>query len=90
MPFHVREKVEEKLWVSLTVVVPKPHGAVNQTILCERHVIPSVDDFVADGCSVYRRIDYHQILLHPESRHHKSCSTESSRKSSMMSSVISP
>ncbi len=72
-------------WISPIVIVPKPNNpdeiricidmrAVNQAIIRERHVIPTIDDIVADlnGCKVFSKIDlkqgYHQILLHPESR----------------------
>jgi hypothetical protein len=55
--------------------------AVNRAIIRERHVIPTVDDIVADlnGCKVFSKVDlkqgYHQIMLHPESRHLTTFST---------------
>jgi hypothetical protein len=72
-------------WVSPIVVVPKPKNpdeiricvdmrSVNRAIICERHVIPTIDDIAAElnGCTVFSKIDlkqgYHQILLHPDSR----------------------
>ena len=72
-------------WVSPIVVVPKPSKqneiricvdmrSLNQAIIRERHVIPTIDDVVSDlnGCKVFSKIDlnqgYHQIPLHPDSR----------------------
>jgi len=79
-------------WISPIVIVPKPHKpdeiricvdmrAVNQAIIRERHVIPTVDDIISDlnGCKIFSKLDlnqgYHQILLHPESRHLTTFST---------------
>ena len=72
-------------WVSPIVVVPKPPKAneirtcvdmrsLNKAIIRERHVIPTIDDVLADlnGCKVFSKIDlnqgYHQIPLHCDSR----------------------
>lgn len=72
-------------WVSPIVVVPKPlkpneiricvdMRSLNKAIIRERHIIPTIDDVVADlnGCKVFSKIDlnqgYHQIPLHPDSR----------------------
>ena len=55
--------------------------SVNQAIIRERHVIPTIDDITADlnGCKVFSKLDlkqgYHQILLHPESRYLTTFST---------------
>ncbi|KAL9965833.1 hypothetical protein ACROYT_G029685 [Oculina patagonica] len=48
--------------------------SLNKAIIRERHIIPTIDDVVADlnGCKVFSKIDlnqgYHQIPLHPDSR----------------------
>ena len=79
-------------WVSPIVVVPKPSKpneiricvdmrSLNQAIIRERHVIPTIDDVVSDlnGCKVFSKIDlnqgYHQIPLHPDSRQFTTFST---------------
>lgn len=54
---------------------------VNKAIERERHIIPTIDDVISDlnGCKVFGKIDlnmgYHQIMLHPESRHITTFST---------------
>ena len=72
-------------WVSPIVVVPKPlkpneiricvdMRSLNKAIIRERHVIPTIDDVLADlnGCKVFNKIDlnqgYHQIPLHCDSQ----------------------
>ena len=67
------------------VVVPKPSKpneiricvdmrSLNQAIIRERHVIPTIDDVVSDlnGCKILSKIDlnqgYHQIPLQSDSR----------------------
>ena len=72
-------------WVSPIVVVPKPRNPneiricvdmrnLNNAIIRERHIIPTIDDVTSDlnGCKVFSKIDlnqgYHQIPLHPQSR----------------------
>ena len=79
-------------WVSPIVVVPKPSKpneiricvdmrSLNQAIIRERHVIPTIDDVVSDlnGCKVFSKIDlnqgYHQIPLHSDSRQFTTFST---------------
>ncbi|XP_044170588.1 uncharacterized protein K02A2.6-like [Acropora millepora] len=79
-------------WVSPIVVVPKPSKpneiricvdmrSLNQAIIRERHVIPTIDDVVSDlnGCKVFSKIDlnqgYHQIPLHSYSRQFTTFST---------------
>ena len=79
-------------WVSTIVVVPKPSKpneiricvdmrSLNQAIIRERHVIPTIDDVVSDlnGCKVFSKIDlnqgYHQIPLHSDSRQFTKFST---------------
>ena len=79
-------------WISPVVIVPKPRNpdeiricvdmrAVNQAIIRERHIIPTVDDITNDlnGCKLFSKLDlkqgYHQIMLHPESRHLTTFST---------------
>ena len=79
-------------WVSPIVVVPKPSKpneiricvdmrSLNQAIIRERHVIPTIDDVVSDlnECKVFSKIDlnqgYHQIPLHPDSRQFTTFST---------------
>ncbi|XP_014664459.1 PREDICTED: uncharacterized protein K02A2.6-like [Priapulus caudatus] len=59
-------------WISPIVAVPKLTGdeiricvdmrAVNQAISRERHVIPTIDDIVADlnGCKVFSKVDLRQ------------------------------
>jgi hypothetical protein len=55
--------------------------AVNRAIIRERHVIPIINDIVAElnGCKVFSKVDlghgYHQIMLHPDSRHLTTFST---------------
>jgi hypothetical protein len=54
---------------------------VNRAIIRERHVIPTIDDIISDlnGCEVFSKLDlkqgYHQLLLHPDSRHLTTFST---------------
>ena len=79
-------------WVSPIVVVPKPSKpnevrisvdtrSLNQAIIRERHVIPTIDDVmsVLNGCKVVSKIDlnqgYHKIPLHSDSRQLKTFST---------------
>jgi len=76
-------------WVSPIVVTPKPNGIricvdmreANKAISRERHIIPTIDDIMADlnGCTVFSKIDlnqgYHQLLLHPDSRYITTFST---------------
>ena len=60
-------------WVSPIVVVPKPSKPnevrisvdtrfLNQAIIRERHVIPTIDDVMSDlnGCKVFSKIDLNQ------------------------------
>ena len=78
--------------VSPIVVVPKlskPNEirifvdmrSLNQAIIRERHVIPTIDDVVSDlnECKVFSKIDlnqgYNQIPLHPDSRQFTTFST---------------
>ena len=70
-------------WVNPIVVVTKSNGKTrlcldmrqaNQAIIREHHVIPKIDDILAElhGAQIFSKIDlregYHQIELHPESR----------------------
>jgi hypothetical protein len=71
-------------WVSPIVVRPKPNGKgiricvdmrkPNEAIGRERHIIPTVDEIIADlsGATIFSKIDlnkgYHQLVLHPDSR----------------------
>ena len=71
-------------WVSPVVLVPKPKGGVrlcvdireaNKAITRERHLMPTFDEVVhyLNGAKVFGKLDlnqvYHQLVLHPESRH---------------------
>ena len=55
--------------------------SLNKAIIRERHIIPTTDDIIADlnGCKVFSKIDlnqgYHQLPLHPDSRHLTTFST---------------
>lgn len=79
-------------WVSPIVVVPHPSKpneiricvdmrSLNQAILREWHVIPTIDNVVSDlnGCKVFSKIylnqGYHQILLPSDSRQFTTFST---------------
>ncbi len=70
-------------WVSPLVAVPKSNGdirvcvdmrRVNETILRERHPIPTLEETLQDlnGATVFSKLDlrwgYHQVELHPEYR----------------------
>ena len=54
---------------------------VHRAIVRERHIIPTIDDIISDlnGCKVFSKLDlnqgYHQIMLHPDSRHLTTFST---------------
>ncbi|CAB4036363.1 Retrovirus-related Pol poly [Paramuricea clavata] len=90
IPFHVRKDVEQELkrleqldiieaidgstpWVSPIVVVPKK--SANKAIGREKHLMPTLDDLIADlnVAAVFSTLDlvsgYHQLTLAPESRH---------------------
>lgn len=77
-------------WINPVVLVPKSSGGVrlcidmrepNMAISRERHVMPTLDEIIHDlnGCAVYSKIDlkegYHQLSLHPDSRHITTFST---------------
>ena len=55
--------------------------SLNKAIIRERHIMPTTDDIIADlnGCKVFSKIDlnqgYHQLPLHPDSRHLTTFST---------------
>ena len=55
--------------------------SLNKAIIRERYIIPTTDDIIADlnGCKVFSKIDlnqgYHQLPLHPDSRHLTTFST---------------
>ncbi|PFX24758.1 Retrovirus-related Pol polyprotein from transposon 17.6 [Stylophora pistillata] len=84
------EKVEGPIpWIS-PIVVPKKSGEVricvdmhkaNQAIKREKHLMPTIDDLIADlnGATLFITIDlssgYHQLEISPESRHVTSFST---------------
>ena len=72
------------LYVSPIVVVPKSSGQVricvdiceaNKTVKQEKHLMPTIDDLVADlnGATFFSKLDLslgcHQLELAPESRH---------------------
>ncbi len=79
-------------WISPIVVVPKQNSedvricvdmrCLNQAILRERHIIPTLDDVMADlnGCTVFSKVDlkqgYHQLLLDEQSRQLTTFATE--------------
>lgn len=85
------EKVEGPTpWISPIVVVPKKSGEVricvdmreaNQAIKREKHLMPTIDDLVADlnGATLFSTLDlssgYHQLELSPESRYVTTFST---------------
>ncbi|CAB3986642.1 Retrovirus-related Pol poly from transposon [Paramuricea clavata] len=71
-------------WVSPIVVVPKKSGEIrlcvdmreaNKAVQREKHPMPTVDELITDlnGAIVFSTLDlasgYHQLELHPESRH---------------------
>ena len=71
-------------WVSPIVVVPKKTGEIrlcvdmreaNKAVQREKHPMPTVDELITDlnGATVFSTLDlasgYHQLELHPESRH---------------------
>ena len=77
-------------WASPIVVVPKSSGQVricvdmreaNKAVKREKHVMPTIDDLVADlnGVTVFSKLDlssgYHQLELAPESYHITTFST---------------
>ena len=77
-------------WVSPVVLVPKTKGGVrlcvdmreaNKAISRERHVMPTLDEVIHDlnGATIFSKLDlnqgYHQLCLHPESRHITTFST---------------
>ena len=53
----------------------------NKAILRERHLLPTLDEVIHDlnGATVFSKLDlnqgYHQLLLHPDSRHITTFST---------------
>ena len=55
--------------------------SLNKAIIRERHIIQTTDDIIAalNGCKVFSKIDlnqgYHQLPLHPDSRHLTTFST---------------
>ena len=79
------EKVNEPTtWLNSVVPVQKSNGGtricldmqhVNQVIIEERHVIPKIEDILAEfhGAKYFTKIDmkegYHQILLEESTRH---------------------
>ena len=71
-------------WISPIVVVPKKNGETrlcidmreaNKAVRREKHPMPTLDELVTDlnGATVFTTLDltsgYHQLELHPESRH---------------------
>ena len=85
MKLNIIEKVNgPTTWLNPVVPVPKPNGTTrlcldmrraNEAIIRERHVIPKLEDILTElnEATVFSKIDlregYHQILLHPDSRH---------------------
>ncbi|XP_014662946.1 PREDICTED: uncharacterized protein K02A2.6-like [Priapulus caudatus] len=79
------------LWVSPVVCVPKANSedirlcvdmrCVNKAILRERHITPTITEIIADvnGSRIFSKLDlnqgYHQLELHPDSRHLTTFST---------------
>ena len=66
--------------------MPEPHNPDEIGICIDMHsvnkaIVPTIDDITSDlnGCKIFSKIDlkqeYHQILLHPESRHVTTFST---------------
>ena len=57
------------------------HGKANKAITRERHLMPTLDEVVHDlnGAKVFSKLDlnqgYHQLVLHPDSRHITTFST---------------
>jgi len=79
-------------WVSPIVCVPKPHNpediricvdmrSVNNSILRERHITPTITEIIADinGSTIFSKLDlnqgYHQLELDPDSRNLTTFST---------------
>ena len=71
-------------WISPIVVVPKKNGETrlcvdmreaNKAVRLEKHPMPTIDELITDlnGATVFTTLDltsgYHQLELHPESRH---------------------
>ena len=71
-------------WISPIVVVPKKNGETrlcvdmreaNKAVRREKHPMPTIDELITDlnGATVFTTLDltsgYHQLELHPESRH---------------------
>ncbi len=78
-------------WVSPVVCVPKANSqdirlcvdmrCVNEAIQRERHITPTITEIIADvnGSRIFSKLDlnqgYHQLELHPDSRHLTTFST---------------
>ena len=92
----VKQDIIEKVvdqptpWISPVVCTPKKDGgihfcvdlrAANQAIERERHIMPTIQDFIAEvnGSKYFSKIDlkqaYHQLELTPESRYITTFST---------------